>query len=412
MKDLFRSVKTASRALLGMSAQQRTAYLSDFASLIIDHKKELLEANQKDLIEASDYSTAIQQRLTLNSAKLDSITDGIKTISSLTDPVGATIDSTLLDDTLVLHKVTVPIGVLGIIFESRPDVIPQILSLAIRSGNGVILKGGKEASNTNSAFMGIITKLNTLHPHFPKEWAVLLRERSAALAMLECPESIDLIIPRGSNALVAEIMSKSKVPVLGHADGVCHIYIDTDADLKKSIEIIIDAKTQYPAACNAVEMILIHKAIAEEALAALLPALGAAKVTVRYPVEPAEWHTEYGDLTVGIHLVDSIDAAIYHINMHGSHHTDVILSNSEIAQQQFLRNVDSACVFVNCSSRFADGQRFGLGAEVGIATGKLHARGPVGIEGLLTTQYRLLGDGHIVAPYTGDHAKTFLHRKI
>lgn len=412
MKGMFAAVKEASRKLLRNSGEQRTSYILDFAKEIHRKKDLLIEANDRDLATAKDLSTSLYQRLKLDTVKLDAIAEGIELLAKMPDPIGSVVKTTILDDNLTLSKVLVPLGVLGIIFESRPDVIPQILSLAIRSGNGVILKGGKEASNTNEAFMGIIRELNEKHKYFPGSWAVLLSDRASAMAMLDCPESIDLIIPRGSNALVSEIVSKSKVPVLGHADGVCHIYVDRDANFDQAISIILDAKTQYPAACNAVEMVLLHEEIAEGFVSSLVGSLKDAGVVVHYPAKEDRWRTEYGDLEIGLLRVPSIENAICHINTYGSHHTDVIITANSDAQQQFFSEVDSACVFANCSSRFADGQRFGLGAEVGIATGKLHARGPVGIEGLLTTQYQLVGDGHRVATYTGSNAKKFLHRTL
>jgi glutamate-5-semialdehyde dehydrogenase len=314
-----------------------------------------------------------------------------------------------LDEGLTLYRVSVPIGVIGIIFEARPDALVQISGLCIKSGNCAILKGGKETVNTNKVLFDIIHKAVTDAglPEYALVQATLHNEIDELLA---CEKDVDLLIPRGSNQFVQYIMNNTKIPVMGHADGVCHIYVDKDADMAKALPIIVDAKTQYTAACNAVETLLVNRAIAKEFLPKLADACKEAGITVRGTQEVAdfipcevmtedEFHTEYLDLIVSVKLVGSVEEAITHINYYGSHHTDCILTENDETAVIFMEMVDSAGVYRNCSTRFADGFRYGFGAEVGISTSKLHARGPVGLEGMVTYKYKLQGDGHIVGDY-------------
>lgn len=364
------------------------------------------------------------QRLTLSKDKIATLEQGTKDVAKLEDPVGKALEKTLLDDGLVLEKIAVPIGVIGIIFESRPDVIPQILALILKSGNAVVLKGGSEATNTNRAFMQLVKELGERCPFLPQNWAQLVLSREAVHDMLNYPQYVDLVIPRGSNALVQSIMNATKIPVLGHADGICHLYVHPKVDLEQAIPVIVDAKAQYPAVCNALETLLVDESIAAEALPKICSALTDAGVALKgcqrtqevvASVEAAteeDWHTEYGDLTLSIKVVNGITEAIGHINTYGSHHTDGILTTDATAQQQFMAEVDSASVVVNASTRFADGFRYGLGAEIGISTAKTHARGPVGLEGLVIYKYQLTGNGHVVASYTGGNAKPFLHKPV
>jgi glutamate-5-semialdehyde dehydrogenase len=318
--------------------------------------------------------------------------------------------------------VSTPIGVIGVVFESRPDALVQISSLALKSGNAVLLKGGAEAADTNRILARTIAEA-AARAGIPDGWFALLETRDDVRAMLDLDGYIDLLIPRGSNAFVRHIMDNTRIPVLGHAEGVCHVYIDRAADLEMAVSIIVDSKTQYVAACNAAETVLLHEAVAANLLPALAAALTDCGVEIRgcpataafidvVPATAADWRTEYLDLIVSIRVVDSLESAIDHINRYGSGHTDVIVSAESDRAAAFIRGVDSAGVFVNCSSRFADGYRFGLGAEVGIATGKIHARGPVGLDGLTTSSWRLVGRGHVVADYAGDRARPFTHRRL
>ncbi|NDF16301.1 glutamate-5-semialdehyde dehydrogenase, partial [bacterium] len=330
---------------------------------------------------------------------------------------------TELDEGLVLDKVSVPLGVFCVIFESRPDVLYQVLGLALRTGNGVVVKGGREATRSNRAMCAVAQEA-LRQAGLPHDWFLLIEGRDSVEELLRYDDLIDLVIPRGSNDFVRYIQERSRIPVLGHASGVCHLYVHPSAELTQAIEVIVDAKTQYPAACNAVETVLVDSRIAHAFLPLLHNALRKAGVRCRGcrescailglsdTTQDSEWSREYGDLTIAIKLVPSLEEAILHINRFGSHHTDGILAQDQNACERFASAVDSASVFANCSTRFADGYRFGLGAEIGIGTGKIHARGPVGMEGLLTYKYVLRGDGHIVATYSGESARKILSRPI
>jgi glutamate-5-semialdehyde dehydrogenase len=344
----------------------------------------------------------------------------------LPDPSGRILERTLLADGLTLEKITVPLGVLAVIFEARPDAITQIGALAIKSGNAVILKGGHEVEHTMRAILGVIHAALQHRGHVPADAVCGVYGRESVQALLSMNQLIDLVIPRGSNALVQHIQRNTLIPVLGHADGVCHIFIDRTADPAIVNPIVVDSKTQYPAVCNAVETVLIHAAIAPALLPSLVRALEEKSVKIRGdartrsllpssaidPVSDSEWHTEYSDLVLAIRIVDSLDDALDHIERYGSHHTDAILTQDAAAAARFLAEVDSANVLHNCSTRFSDGFRYGFGAEVGISTGKLHARGPVGLDGIVTYKYRLIGSGHIVRDYTGTNALPFRHQKL
>jgi glutamate-5-semialdehyde dehydrogenase len=334
------------------------------------------------------------------------------------DPLGAILVRTQLDDDLVLDRVSVPLGVFCVIFESRPDVLYQVLGLGLRTGNGVILKGGREATLTNRAMIQVARDALESRK-FPHQWFALIEGRDSVDELLRHEDLVDLVIPRGSNEFVRYIQQHSRIPVLGHASGVCHLYVHSTAKIEEAFTIIADAKTQYPAACNSAETVLVDAEIAPTFLPCLFEGLMSRGVRLRGCSEVArfiaiddivpdtEWSTEYGSLTVAIKIVQNIEHAIDHINRYGSHHTDGILATDSEAQERFLESVDSASVFANCSTRFADGYRYGFGAEIGIGTGKLHARGPVGIEGLLTYKYILRGAGHVVATYVGPHARPF-----
>ncbi|HYL99676.1 MAG TPA: glutamate-5-semialdehyde dehydrogenase, partial [Blastocatellia bacterium] len=364
-------------------------------------------------------------RLKLDNQKLKDIFEGVERVRSLDDPVGRTTLATELDDGLVLYRVTCPIGVIGVIFESRPDALVQISSLALKSGNAVLLKGGREAESTNSALFSVI-QTAVVRAGLPDDAVALLRSREDVESLLMAEGFVDLIIPRGSNELVRYIQNNTNIPVLGHAEGICHIYVDRAADPDVALEIILDAKITYPAACNSVETVLVHRDVAREFLPQLSASLRDKGVAVRCD-EPAirefglsnvqvateqDWRTEYLDLVLSIRVVDSIDAAIDHINTYGSHHTDAIITEDDAAFDRFFAEVDSAGVYLNASTRFADGFRYGFGAEVGISTGKLHPRGPVGLDGLVTYKYKVVGHGQTAGEYSGPEAKKFSHKSL
>lgn len=413
VREVLSQVKDGSHELRLVSASVRSTMLSTLADAIAAHVPLLVEANEEDYAEhAADLEPALAQRLKLTSEKLNTLVVGLQELARIEDPLGALLARNHLDDGLVLDKVSVPLGVFSVIFESRPDVLYQVLGLALRTGNGVVLKGGSEATRTNRAMVQVAREALE-GQKLPHCWFSLLEGRASVDELLKHDDLVDLVIPRGSNEFVRYIQSNSRIPVLGHASGVCHLYVHSSADIEQALTVITDAKTQYPAACNSVETILVDADIAQAVLPRISEKLTSLGVRVRACKESAqllassdivadsEWSTEYGSLTVAIKLVSNIEAAIEHINRYGSHHTDGILATDPAACDLFTTSVDSASVFSNCSTRFADGYRFGFGAEIGIGTGKLHARGPVGIEGLLTYKYILRGDGHIVASYAG-----------
>jgi glutamate-5-semialdehyde dehydrogenase len=385
---------------------------------------EIVAANQKDLETAQKESLAspLLKRLRFDATKIGEACDGLASLIHLDDPVGVTLSTTELDKDLVLYKVSRPIGVIGVIFESRPDALVQIASLCLKSGNAVLLKGGSEAAQTNRILAEIITTAS-LKAGLPEGWMALLETRDEVAEMLQLDGQIDLIIPRGSNAFVKYIMDNTRIAVLGHADGICHLYIDPSADSDLAVKLAVDSKCQYVAVCNAIETILVHQDQATTLLPALKSALEDRGVEIRgcaatckiidvHPATEEDWRTEYLDLIVSIKVVSELEAAVDHINRYGSGHTDVIVTADRKRAVAFMDRVDSADVFWNCSSRFSDGFRFGLGAEVGISTNKIHARGPVGMEGLMIYQWRLMGNGQIVADYSGDTPKEFTHRKL
>ena len=323
---------------------------------------------------------------------------------------------------LELYKVSCPIGVIGVIFESRPDALVQISSLCLKSGNAAILKGGSEAAETNRVLAALIARAGE-KAGIPEGWLNLLETRSDVTDMLRLNDSIDLIIPRGSNAFVQHIMNNTRIPVLGHADGICHVFIDKNADMDMALRISVDSKCQYVAVCNAAETLLVHRDIAAAFLPSFKDAMEQKHVDIRgcektvklidvHPATAQDWRTEYLDTIISVMIVSGLNEAIEHINRFGSGHTDVIVTGDRGRGVYFMDMVDSADVFMNCSSRFSDGYRFGLGAEVGISTNKIHARGPVGMEGLVIYKWRLIGDGHIVADYSGSNAKVFTHRRL
>ncbi len=408
--DSIKKVKEDSFVMASLSKEVRDNALEAVAKALTANKAAIFEANGRDLTAAKEASLAapITNRLKFDDQKLSTCITGIYDLIDLEDPLFKELLKRELDEGLVLTKTTCPIGVIGVIFESRPDALVQIASLCIKSGNCIILKGGSEAKNTNKALFDVIYDA-AIKAGLPENFAVLIEDRAEIGELLKCHEYVDLLIPRGSNEFVQYIMNNSKIPVMGHADGICHIYVDGAANVEKAVPIIIDSKTQYVAACNTAETLLVHKDIADILIPLLADASGSSikyRCDVRsmplIPCEPAteeDFRTEYLDYILSIKVVDDIDEAIKHINTYGSHHTDCIITEDKDSADKFMSLVDSAGVYQNCSTRFADGFRYGFGAEVGISTGKLHARGPVGLEGLVTYKYRLVGDGQIVADY-------------
>jgi glutamate-5-semialdehyde dehydrogenase len=423
-RQIAARAKTAAIQLAAVSTAVKNKALDQIARALEAAADDIAAANQADIQEAESQQLAapLLKRLRFDQPKIREACDGLKSLIGLSDPVGVTLSATELDQGLELYKVSRPIGVIGVIFESRPDALVQISSLCLKSGNGVLLKGGSEAARTNRILAETIARAGA-EAGIPDGWLGLLETRSEVADMLELNESIDLIIPRGSNAFVKHIMDNTHIPVLGHADGICHVYIDKAADLDMAVRICVDSKTQYVAVCNAAETVLVHQAAARAVLPRLKQALELKRVEIRgceatmriidvLPADEADWHTEYLDLILSIKVVPDMATALDHINVFGSGHTDVIVTADRARAVRFMNLVDTADAFWNCSSRFADGYRFGLGAEVGISTNKIHARGPVGLEGLVIYQWRLLGHGHIVADYTGDKAKPFTHSKL
>jgi len=415
--------KKASIKLAATSAEQKNKALMEIARLLELRKEEIFKANKEDLKRSEEENLAapLLKRLKFDENKLSEVISGINSLIKLPDPVGKTLASTELDEGLELYRVSCPIGVIGVIFESRPDALVQISTLCLKSGNSVLLKGGREAINTNRILTDVI-KTATENSGIPSGWIQLLETRDDVNEMLKMDDYIDLIIPRGSNEFVRYIMENSNIAVLGHADGICHCYVDSEADLKMAVKIVADAKTQYVAVCNATETLLVHKDVAKEFLPMLKEELdkknvelvGCEKTREIIDVMAAseeDWKTEYLDYKLSIKIVDNVEEAIEHINTYGSGHTDSIISNNRANVELFMNLVDSGNVFWNCSTRFSDGFRYGFGAEVGISTNKIHARGPVGLDGLLIYKYKLVGNGHIVADYA-NKTKSFTHKKI
>lgn len=419
MKEIAKKVKADSFLLMASSNDMRNTCLKNIIENLKKDKEHILAENKIDIENArlENISSSILSRLLFDEHKMDTVIAGINDLIKMPDPIGKITLKRELDEGLVLTRTTTPIGVIGVIFEARPDALVQIASLCIKSGNAAILKGGSEALLTNRALFESI-KRAVKDSNLPEHALVQLEARSDVSELLSCYEYVDLLIPRGSNSFVKYIMDNTNIPVMGHADGICHTYVDEDFDLDKSVIILVDAKTQYPSACNTTETILVHKNAVDNLFPKLNKAFNDAKIKVfaheniidkfdnATLATDNSFHTEYLEKTVNVKTVDDIDEAINHINTYGSHHTDAILTNIDSNADYFMNRVDSANVYKNCSTRFADGFRYGFGAEVGISTGKLHARGPVGLEGLCTYKYKLYGNGDIVADYA-DGKKEF-----
>ncbi len=423
MAELARRVKESSLRLAATGSEVKNKALANIAAALNDKKAEIVRANNEDLERSKQENLAapLLKRLRFDEAKIADVVDGIHSLIGLDDPVGKTLLATELDEGLELYRVTCPIGVMGIIFESRPDALVQISTLCLKSGNGVLLKGGSEARETNRILAEIIISA-AVEAGIPADWAALLETRADVSDMLKMDKYIDLIIPRGSNDFVRYIMDNSRIPVLGHADGICHCYVDEEADLEMAARIVVDSKTQYVAVCNATETLLVHEKIASRFLPFLknlldkkgVELVGCPKTRAFITVGAAseeDWKTEYLDYKMSVKLVADLDEAIEHINTYGSGHTDTIVTANKEKAARFMDGVDSGNVFWNCSTRFSDGFRYGFGAEVGISTGKIHSRGPVGLDGLLIYKYKLIGNGHIVEEYS-NRTRTFKHRKL
>jgi glutamate-5-semialdehyde dehydrogenase len=420
-----RNAKEASYRLQSLTQAVRNEGLQEIAAALQDHAEEIIKANQADLREAEEAGLpkVLIKRLGYDRSKIKESVESLRSLIKQEDPIGRLVSSTELDSGLVLDRVTCPIGVIGVIFEARPEALVQISSLCLKSGNAVILKGGSEAHRTNETLAKVISKAVTdLDERFASA-VQLLSTREEINRLLAMDQFVDLIIPRGSNQLVRYIKEHTKIPVLGHADGICHTYVDESADLDMAMRVCFDAKVQYPAVCNAMETLLVHENVALTFIPAMAERFHQAGVELRgdegsrsladmKEASEKDWSTEYNDLVLSVKIVSSLEEAVRHINRYGSHHSDAIIASDERVAQRFMDEVDSSSVMWNCSTRFADGFRYGLGAEVGISTNKTHARGPVGLEGLTIYKYRLRGSGHIVSEYVGENAKRFTHRKL
>ncbi|MGQ4810309.1 Gamma-glutamyl phosphate reductase [Candidatus Entotheonellaceae bacterium PAL068K] len=430
VEEMARRAKTAALRLGSLSTAVKDRALEAIAAALVAHQTAILEANQQDVRRTSDLvacgamSQPLLDRLKLSVHKVQEMATGVRSVAGLPDPVGRTLEALELDRGLELRQVTCPIGVIGAIFESRPDAVPQIASLCWKAGNAVIMKGGSEAQASNQVLGQCIRDAIASIDASCVDAVQMVETRQDVGVLLQLDTYIDLFIPRGSNAFVRYIQEHTRVPVLGHADGLCHAYVDRQANLERAVAVCYDAKVQYPAVCNAVETVLVHGQIAAQFLPRLAAAYASAGVGMRgcaatqallpqvAAATEADWNTEYLDLIVSVRLVASLEEAIAHINHHGSGHTETILTEDGVAAAEFLDRVDAATVLHNASTRFADGFRFGKGAEVGISTNKTHARGPVGLEGLVIYKYRVIGQGHVVADYVGANAKPFSHRRL
>lgn len=410
---IAKSAKQASLKVAGLASEIKNEALNKIAQAFEENIQEIFDANKLDLtqarslVDSGEITQSTYNRLKLDENKMRDMIQGVKDIANLEDPIGKNLFVRKLDDGLTLYKVSCPIGVLGIIFEARPDVISQISALSIKSSNAVILKGGKESKNTNKKILEIINNALSKVKAFPQNVIQQVFTREDVSEMLKCDEYINLIIPRGGNKLVKYIKDNTNIPVLGHASGICHIYVDESADINLASSVVVDAKTQYPSACNAVETLLIHKSFpkADELLASLQ------LEEIKLVSNPDRWDIEYGDKILSYKFVDNVEQAIEHINKYGSGHTDCIITKNLENAEKFMNKVDSSGVYMNVSTRFADGYRYGFGAEVGISTNKTHARGPVGLEGLTIYKYKLIGNGHIVADYVSGK-KQFHHKDL
>ena len=431
---IAKRARAAARSLAVLPSEKKDEILRSVADGLDAARDVILEANRADVLEArttfkeipsSSSSRSLLDRLVLDGEKVRAMSAGVRAVAALPDPSGRILSRTLLDDGLVLEKVSCPIGVLLVVFESRPDAVPQIASLALKSGNAAILKGGRESARSTAAILDVFTGVYAEHA-VPEGALQSVGGRADVDALLALDGEIDLVIPRGGYDLVKHVMANTRIPVLGHAEGVCHVYVDRAADEAMATAIVLDAKLQYPAACNAAETLLVHREAAAKFLVPLLTKLGDAGVELRAcegtrafapalalsPATEDDWRAEYGAPVLAVKIVESLDEAVEHVNRYSSHHTEAIVTDDPSAAEAFLARVDAAGVFHNASTRFADGFRYGFGAEVGVSTSRLHARGPVGLEGLVTYKYVLRGSGQVVATYSGKGARPFRHEPL
>jgi glutamate-5-semialdehyde dehydrogenase len=429
--SLVQRARTAARALARLPCENRNEVLFAYAQAIESAGPRILEANALDLeaaeplVAGGSMSPAMFSRLCVKQHGIAEMAERVREVARLADPLGRRLAATELDNGLVLYKESCPLGLIGVVFESRPDVVPQVAALALKSGNALILKGGTEAAHSNRVLVSIWRECLAAFPAVPADSIGLLESRADVKELLELEPGVDLIIPRGSRELAHFVAKHSRAPVLGHGEGICHVYVDSAADLQKALDITFDSKVQYPAACNAAETLLVHQAVSRAFLPRFASKLKAAGVELRgcprtvallqnetiVDATEQDWSTEYSDLILSVKIVDSIDDAIEHIHRYGSGHTEAIVTEDPEAAARFMNEVDAAGVYHNASTRFADGYRYGLGAELGISTNKLHARGPMGLEGLTTYKYKLHGDGHTVAQYVKGE-KHFRHRPL
>jgi glutamate-5-semialdehyde dehydrogenase len=427
--QIVRSARVASRKLAVLANDTRKSALLAIANALEANSQQILNANAQDcaaaeeLVSSEKLSPALFSRLRIKPSGIAEMAARVHEVANLRDPLGQVLAVTELDDGLILRKETCPLGVIAVVFEARPEVVPQLVSLALKSGNALLLKGGTEAAHSNELIVSVCKQAVHRFSEMPQDSIHLLHSRSDVMELLHLEGEIDLLIPRGSKEFVAFIGQNSRIPVLGHGEGICHVFVDRAADLSKATAITMDSKVQYPAACNAAETLLVHKEIATVFVPKIVAELTRANVEVRgcprvlalvpqaklIPATEQDWKTEYSDLVLSIKIVDNLDDALEHIHKYGSKHTETIVTEDQSAADRFLQEVDAAGVFHNASTRFADGYRYGLGAEVGISNGKLHARGPMGIEGLTTYKYKLHGNGHIVAEYSSGQ-RHFKHR--
>lgn len=427
VRDKARRARAASNLLGAAPVQARNGALRRAAASLRAAGPALLAANALDLeaaralLAAGELDASAFQRLKVDAAKVEEMARGLEAVAGLKDPLGRVDLRRLLDEGLLLERVSVPLGVLAVIFESRPDAAVQIGALAIKSGNAALLKGGSEAAASVRALVALLRGALEAEG-LPADALQLLQDRADVDGLLALDADVDLVIPRGSSALVRSIKARTRIPVLGHAEGICHLFIDAAADPAMAVALARDGKLQYPAACNAVETVLVHRACAPAVLPLLARSLPEAElrgcprclalVPDLVPASEADWDAEYGAPVLALRIVDDLDAALAHIRAHGSGHTEAIVTEDPYAAERFLREVDAAGVYHNASTRFADGYRYGFGAEVGISTSRIHARGPVGIEGLVTVKYLLRGSGQIVADYAGPGARPFRHEDL
>ena len=429
--EAARAARIASRQLAKLSAEARNRALLAIAEKYKKEQDRILRANEEDcregeaLVRSGKMSAAVLARLRISEAGIREMAKKLREVAGLPDPLGKRLAVTELDKGLVLYKETCPLGVVAVVFESRPEVVPQVASLALKSGNAILLKGGAEAARSNEILVELWKDALRDLPEVPEDSLQLLQSRADVMELLKLDSQVDLLIPRGGKEFVEHVSRNSRIPVLGHGEGVCHVYVDAAADLQKALAIALDAKTEYPAACNSAETLLVHRTIAREFLPLVISQLQKAGVEVRgcprvvalagnaavKPAHEKDWATEYSDLILSIKVLDNLEEAIEHIHRYGTRHTEAIVTEDAGAARKFLEEVDAAGVFHNASTRFADGYRYGLGSEVGISNAKLHARGPMGMEGLTTYKYKLIGNGHVVADYSAGR-KSFHHKRL